>query len=42
MAQHYCRAEVNHGAEHVIALILEKFVNVTSLKKYSKFAKMVS
>jgi hypothetical protein len=42
MAQHYPTAEVNHGAEHVVALVLEKFVNLTPLKEYSKFAKMVS
>jgi hypothetical protein len=41
MAQHYPRAEVNHGAEHVVALVMEKFVNLTPLKEYSKFAKMV-
>ena len=41
MAQHYRRAEVNHGAEHVVALVMEKFVNLTPLKEYSKFAKMV-
>jgi hypothetical protein len=40
MAQHYRRAEVNHGAEHVVALVVEKFVYLPSLKEHSKFAKL--
>jgi len=40
MEQHYSRAEVNHGAEHIVALVMEKFVNLPPLKEYSKFAKL--
>ena len=42
MAQHYQRAEVNHGVEHVVALVMGKFVQISPLKEYSKFAKLVS
>lgn len=42
MAQHYPRAEVNHGVEHVVALVMGKFVQISPLKEYSKFSKLVS
>ena len=42
MAQHYPWAKVNHNVEHVVALVMEKFVKMSSFKEYSKFAKLVS
>ena len=42
MAQHYLQAKVNHGVEHVVALVMEKFVKMSPFKEYSKFAKLVS
>ncbi len=41
MAQHYPRVEVYHGVEHIVALVMEKFVKMTPLKEYSKFVKLV-
>ena len=38
MAQHYPQAEVNHGVEHVVALVMENFVKMSPFKEYSKFA----
>jgi len=32
---------VNHGAENVVALVVEKLVSIPCLKEYSKFSKVV-
>jgi hypothetical protein len=39
--QHFPRAEVNHGAEHVVALVVEKLVSLPCFREYSKFSKVV-
>ena len=41
MEQHFPRAVVNHGAEHVVALVVDKLVSLPCFREYSKFSKVV-
>ena len=33
---------MNHGAEHVVALVVEKLVSHPCIREYSKFSKVVT
>jgi len=39
MRQHFPSAIVEHGAEHVVSLVVEKFVSLPCFREYSKFCK---
>ena len=41
MEQHFPQAVVNHGAEHVVALVVDKLVSLPCFREYSKFSKVV-
>jgi hypothetical protein len=42
MRMHCPSASVEHGAEHVVALIVEKLLCLSAIREYSKFCKVVS
>ena len=42
MRQHCPSATVEHGAEHVVSLIVEKFIMLPCFKEVTKFCKLVS
>jgi hypothetical protein len=42
IAQHYPCASVEHGAEHVVSLIVEKLMLLPCLREYGKLCKVVS
>jgi hypothetical protein len=42
MVKHYDRAIVTHGAEHVVALVVEKFIRQDIFRHFSIFCKVVS
>ena len=42
IAQHYPCASVEHGAEHVVSLIVEKLMLLPCLREYGKLYKVVS
>ena len=42
IAQHYPCAIVEHGAEHVVSLIVEKLMLLPCLREYGKLCKVVS
>ena len=42
IAQHYPCAVVEHGAEHVVSLIVEKLIQLPCLRQYGKLCKVVS
>ena len=42
IAQHYPCAIVEHGAEHIVSLIVEKLMLLPCLQEYGKLCKVVS
>ena len=42
ISQHYPCAVVEHGAEHVVSLIVEKLMVMPCLREYGKICKVVS